>query len=159
MNLEQLAIIGAVVGLDVRVRSYPGPDPLLEMGQVAVLNRLRARLPTELPLRTEVPLPGAGDQRAWDAMIDGLRGAAEHLPVEIDTRLVDGQAQLRRIMLKLRDSGFDAVLWVLGDTQANRAALAAGAVSILADFPISPRKALAALAAGEHPGGSALVLL
>jgi transcriptional regulator with XRE-family HTH domain len=159
VSVEQLARVGAAVGLDVRVRTYPGPDPLLDAAQVALLGRLRRRMHPELSFRTEVVLPIVGDQRAWDAVIGGLRGANGQLPLDADTRLVDGQAQLRRIKLKLRDSGFDSVLWVLAETHANRAALVAAASTIRADFPIPPRRALAALAVGEHPGGSALVLI
>ena len=62
-------------------------------------------------------------------------------------------------MLKLRDSGLEHVLVVIADTRRNRDAVAAAASTILADFPVPQRRAMAALAAGEHPGGSALVLL
>jgi transcriptional regulator with XRE-family HTH domain len=157
VSVEQLASVGAVVGLDIRVRAYPGLDPLLDAGQAALLARLRNRIHPALSFRTEVGLPIIGDQRAWDAMIGGLRGLEGQLPLDADTRLVDSQAQIRRIMLKLRDSGFGSVLWVLADTRANRDAVATGALTILPDFPVSARGALRALAEGEHPGGSALV--
>ena len=159
VTVDQLARIGAAVGLDVRVRAYPGPDPLLEAGQIAVLRRLRGRIDPQLRVRNEVPLPIQGDQRAWDAMIDGLSGLATILPVDAESRLVDGQAQVRRILLKLRDSGLEHVLVVVADTKRNREALAAGASTLLSEFPIPPRRAMSALAVGEHPGGSALVLL
>ena len=159
VSVDQLARIGAVVGLDVRVRAYPGPDPTLDAGQTPLLGRLRARLAADLGFRTEVPLPMPGDQRAWDAVIDRLRGIAPILPVEAESRFVDGQAQVRRIMLKLRDSGLDSVLLVVSDTRANRRAIAGTGSILLADFPIPARRSLRALAAGEHPGGSAIVLL
>ena len=159
VTVDQLARLGAAVGIDVRVRAYPGPDPTLEAGQVALLTRLRGRIHPHLGFRSEVPLPIQSDQRAWDAMIERLSGVASMLPVDAETRLVDGQAQLRRITLKLRDSGLDHVLVVVADTRRNRDAVTAAASTILPDFPISPRRAMAALAAGEHPGGSALVLL
>ena len=159
VSLDQVATIGAIVGLDVRVRTYPGPDHVVDAGQVALLGRLRARLAPQLTFRTEVPLPLPGDQRAWDAAIDRLVGLAAVLPVEAESRLLDSQGQLRRIMLKLRDSGLEHVLVVVADTRRNREAVAATATTLLADFPIPPRRALAALAAGQHPGGSALVLL
>jgi hypothetical protein len=159
VSVDQLARVGAAVGLDVRVRSFPGPDPLLDAGQIAVLGRLRSRLHPDLGFRAEVPLPITGDQRAWDAMIDALRGITPLLPVEAESRLIDGQAQIRRIMLKLRDSGLEHVLVVIADTRRNRDAVAAAASTILADFPVPQRRAMAALAAGEHPGGSALILL
>jgi hypothetical protein len=72
---------------------------------------------------------------------------------------VDVQAQHRRLNLKLRDSGFDAVLWLVARTRHNRDVLDAAAASLNADFPVSARRALAALEAGRHPGGSAIVLI
>ena len=159
VNVDQLARVGAVVGLDVRVRAYPGPDPTLDAGQIALLARLRDRLSTDLGFRTEVPLPITGDKRAWDAMIDRLRGSSSLLPVEAESRFVDAQGQVRRITLKLRDSGLNHVLVVVSDTRANREALAATPSVLLADFPIPGRRALRALAAGDHPGGSTIVLL
>lgn len=54
VTATQLARVGAVVGLDVRVRAFPGPAPLRDSAQLAVLDRLRARLHPNLTLRTEV---------------------------------------------------------------------------------------------------------
>jgi transcriptional regulator with XRE-family HTH domain len=159
VSVDQLARLGAAVGLDVRVRAYPGPDLLLDAGQLALIGRLRERLAPQLTFRTEVPLPTPGDQRAWDGVIGKLVGHTDRLPVEAETRWLDAQAQLRRLMLKLRDSGFQHVLLVLADTKRNRQALAAAGSILLADFPVPSRGALAALARGEHPGGSAIVLL
>jgi hypothetical protein len=73
--------------------------------------------------------------------------------------MLDIQAQVRRVMLKLRDSGLGAVLFVLADTRRNRAALGASGAALSADFPVPARRALKALAEGQHPEGSALVLL
>ncbi len=159
VSLDQLACLGAAVGLDVRVRAYPGPDPLLDAGQIALLGRLRERLAPQLTFRTEVPLPIVGDQRAWDGVIGRLMGLMDRMPVEAETRWLDAQSQTRRLMLKLRDSGFEHVLLVLADTKRNRDAFAMAGSILMAEFPISARKALAALGAGEHPGGSACVLL
>lgn len=164
--IDQLARIGAAVGLDVRVRTFPGPDPTLDAGQLAVIGRLRALVPEPATVRLEVLLPGAGDQRAWDVVIDGLSPsdstASDHgasIAIDVDSRVVDGQAQLRRLHAKRRDSGMDAVLWVLADTPHNRSAVAALGPLVLADFPTSPRRALAALRAGRRPDGSAIILI
>lgn len=159
VSVDQLARLGAAVGLDVRIRAYPGPATVLDAGQSALLGRLKARLPPDLGFRTEVPLQLVGDQRAWDAMIGRLVGIAELLPVEAESRLIDGQAQFRRIGLKLRDSGLEHILVVLADTRRNREVLASLASMLFADYPIAPRRALAALSAGHHPGGSAIVLI
>lgn len=161
-TVVQLVRIGAVVGLDVLVRAYPGADPLRDVGQIRLLDRFRRRLPANLTFRTEVPLPIIGDQRAWDGWIDGLTGGSSStkgLAVEAETRIADFQAQSRRLALKMRDGGVDHVLMVVADTRANRSAIAAAQNAVTELFPITARRVLAALAAAVHPGGSALVLL
>jgi transcriptional regulator with XRE-family HTH domain len=159
VTVTQLAKVGAVVGLDVRVRAYPSPTPLRDAGQIALFDRLRVRLAPTLVIRTEVPLQIEGDLRAWDAVIFGFEPAADPLHAEGETRLYDAQAQLRRIALKARDSGVDTVLLVIADTPRNRAAVRAAGSMIIEGFPISPRAALSALAAGRHPGGSAVLFI
>lgn len=157
-STDSIIRLGAAVGLDVRLRAYPGPDPALDVGQLRLLGRLAARLPRSVRLRTEVPIPIAGDQRAWDGLVTGFSDGPD-LPLEADTRMVDVQAQTRRIALKRRDAGIDHVVWLLADTDRNRAAVAAARAILLAEFPVTPRTALAALAQGRHPGGSAVILL
>jgi transcriptional regulator with XRE-family HTH domain len=160
--LGALTRIGAVVGLDLRLRAYPAGDPVRDLAQIRLIGRLRDRLPPNLGFRTEVPLPIVSDLRAWDGWIDGLDGAGpgeEGLPVEAETRIADVQAQTRRLTLKMRDGGVASVILVVAETRANRATID-GAGPVVAElFPISPRRALQALAAGRHPGGSALVFL
>ena len=160
VSATQLARIGAVVGLDVRVRTFPGPFRLRDSGQLALLDRLRARLHPDLQLRTEVPLLIEGDQRAWDGMIRGLLGPpATFLPAEAETRIHDFQAQTRRITQKCRDAGIDHVLLVVAGTRTNRRAIRTAQAAVDELFPVPERVAMAALAAGAHPGGSALVFL
>jgi hypothetical protein len=48
---------------------------------------------------------------------------------------------------------------MVADTRRNREAIRAAGSAIHDVFPVPARRALAALAAGEHPGGSALVML
>jgi transcriptional regulator with XRE-family HTH domain len=161
-TVVQLAKIGAVVGLDVRIRAYPGPDPIRDAAQVALLSRFRERLHPDLTFRTEVPLPIADDRRAWDGVVGGLRHDAEGfgiIPTEAETRIHDVQAQFRRIELKARDAGLEHLIVVIADTRANRAAIRAASDMLQDRYPISPRSALAALGRGDHPGGSALVFL
>jgi transcriptional regulator with XRE-family HTH domain len=160
-NVWQLGRIGAIVGLDIRVRSFPGPDPLRDAGQIRLLERLRSRLHPSLTLRLEVPLPIAGDARAWDGWIAGFVAAAERngMPVEAETRIVDMQAQVRRITLKMRDASVDHVLVVVAETPANRRAIAAAAPILAGTFPVPARQSLAALGVGRHPGGSALLFV
>ncbi len=111
-------------------------------------------------MQTEVPLQIDGDQRAWDAMILGLLPPpATFLPAEAETRIHDFQAQTRRITLKCRDSAIDHVLLVVAGTRTNRRAIRAAGAAVGELFPVPERAAMAALASGKHPGGSALVFL
>ena len=161
-SVDQLTRVGAVLGLDVRVRAYPGPDPFRDAAQNALLDRFGVRLHPRHAFPREVPLPLPGDLRAWDGMIRGLRGrpsVGSRLPVEGETRIHDLQAQTRRIWLKARDAGERHVLLLLADTRRNRESIRAADPAIRDSFPIPARRALAALAAGEHPGGSAIVFL
>lgn len=161
-SLEQLAVVGAAVGLDVRTRTYPGSDPLRDAGQVRLLARLRALLPPGVRFLTERPILGQGDQRAWDGTILELDGGGTfptHLDVEGETRVTDLQAQTRRIALKARDAGSPYVLIVVADTRANRRAVLAAGASLSADFPVPAREALRELRGGRHPGGSAIIFL
>jgi len=77
VSVTQLARVGAVVGLDVRVRAYPSQIVMRDAGQIALFERLRLRLGPNLRMRTEVPLPIEGDLRAWDAVIMGFVPATE----------------------------------------------------------------------------------
>lgn len=155
-GITQLAQIGSVVGLDLGVRFYPGGSPLRDAAHIALLERFRHRLSPELTFRTEVPLPGRGEQRAWDGMVFG---AGDPSGVEAETRLHDVQALERRVALKARDGGVSRVILVVAATRGNRLAIREAAASLEGAFPIPGRVALQALATGRDPGGSALVLL
>ena len=161
-SIVQLARIGAVVGLDVRVRTYPGPDALRDAGQVRVIERFRGKVHPRVPIGMEVPLPGVGDRRAWDLwlanLVDDL-GRERGMPAEVETRIGDAQALMRRLTLKMRDAQVEHVLLVIADTPSNRRAVAAAWNVLAGMFPISARKALAALAIGRYPGGSSLIFI
>jgi transcriptional regulator with XRE-family HTH domain len=161
-SIVQLARIGAVVGLDVRMRSYPGSDALRDAGQVRVIERLRPKVHARVSIRLEAPLPIVGDRRAWDIWLGDLvdeLGRRRGMPAEVETRIGDAQAQMRRLTLKMRDAEVEHVLLVVADTPANRRAVAAAWTVLGGMFPISARKALAALAAGRYPGGSSLIFI
>ena len=162
VTVQQIASLGSVVGLDVRLRTYPGPDPLRDAAQQRVLDRLLPRLAPGCRVTREVTLGIDRDLRAWDARIDGLVDASGNhasLEVEAETRIGDGQAFLRRLARKMRDGGVAAVLVVVADTPTNRAAVDAMHLLDATTFPVTARVALAALGAGRHPGGSSVVFL
>jgi hypothetical protein len=51
------------------------------------------------------------------------------------------------------------VLLLLADTRANRALMREFGDALRVNYPVHARVALAALAAGRDPGGSAIILL
>jgi transcriptional regulator with XRE-family HTH domain len=159
VSVDHISRLAAVVGLDARLRLYPGPDPLRDAGSVAAIDRFRRRLGPGLVLRTEVPLPRSGDLRALDGVIDELRGLERQMPLEVETRLNDLQGQSRRLALKIRDAGFDHWILVVSDTRHNRQVVHEAAALLRGTFPVTARVALAALREGRHPGGSAIVLV
>jgi transcriptional regulator with XRE-family HTH domain len=156
VSVRHMAMLLAVVGLELSARAYPSDRPIRDTAHAALLDRLRKRLHPSLRLRFEVPMPGTGDPRAWDGLIVAQSWSE---PVEAETRPTDLQALQRRLALKLRDSGFDCVLLVLLNSRHNRA-LVREFRSALADaFPVPGTRALELLAVGAHPGGSSVLLL
>lgn len=154
LSIRSVSRIAAVVGLETSVRLYPGGSPIRDAAHVALLERLRSRLSPDLRWRSEVPLPAAGDLRAWDAVV---LGRGWRVTVEAETRLRDVQALNRRIQLKRRDASVDHVILLVAETRSNRDALRAAGSSLAEDFPLPAARVLGALAAGRDPGGSGIV--
>jgi hypothetical protein len=154
-DLRVLAGIGASVGLELRIRTFPAGDPIRDAGQLRLLERFRLRLGPTLRWRTEVPLPIDGDKRAWDGLI---QGAGWRVGVEAETALDDLQAVERRLALKLRDGGIEQVILLVADTRRNREALAA-APAAFASLSRDARGTLRALSRGTDPARSAIVVL
>jgi transcriptional regulator with XRE-family HTH domain len=138
----------AVVGLDLSVRAFPGGNPLRDAGHVRLINAFNLRLGPGLRVRTEVPIADERDQRAWDQTISDR---ADTAAVELETRLTDAQALVRRVALKSRDSGIHRVLLVLTDTRGNRNAVAGAREVLRSLFPLESAEILAILRAGRLP--------
>lgn len=153
---ETLAIVGAVLGLDIPLRAYPESDPVRDIAHVSLLARLRSRLPAGLTWRSEVPLQLQGDRRAWDAVIGGT---GWRLPIDAETRLRDIQALARRVTLKFRDDGAQAMVLLVADTRHNRHILRLAAEDLAAQFPVRGSAVLASLEAAQRPAGSGVILL
>jgi transcriptional regulator with XRE-family HTH domain len=156
VSIDVLGRTCAVVGLDLVIRAYPNADPVRDAAQVALLERLRRRLPSSSRWSTEVPLPIAGDLRAWDAVIGPASAATA---VEAETRIADLQAMERRISRKQRDGAMLRVVILVSDSEANRHALAAGRGSLRHDYPLDTREVMSALAEGRQPAANGIVIL
>jgi len=146
----------ACVGLDLSVRAYPAGRGIRDQAQLALIARFKGLVAQRWQWRTEVPIPLPGDQRAWDVV---LHAPNLSIGLEVETRLRDIQAIDRRVMLKLRDSHVDRAIILVASTRGNRTTLRELDGSMLANYPISSRRALDALVRGRDPGGNAVVVL
>lgn len=156
VSLATIVAIANVVGLKVSLRAFPGNDPVRDAPQLAVLRRFRTKVHASIRHRTEVPLGLPGDRRAWDEV---MVGEGWTMPVEAESRIGDTQALRRTLALKMRDGGVGAILLVVNDTAHNRRVIAAAAADFAEAFPVSARRALAALRRGQRPPGSAIVFV
>lgn len=156
VSVLELARMCAVVGLDLTMRTYPGSSPLRDAAHARILAAFRARLHRSIRWSGEVPLPRAGDQRAWDALI---RGEGWRYGVEAETRPHDAQSTARRLLLKERDGDVDGVLLVVPDTRQARTFVEEFVAIAGSSFPVSGRAALGRLASGSDPGGNAVIIL
>lgn len=133
-SLDDLAAVAGIVGLDLAAQLYPGGSPVRDVAHVRIMGRLRALLPDRFRLASEVPIPIPGDKRAVDAV---LVDPALRVGFELESRLLDAQALVRRVMLKKRDAHLACMVLVLPDTPTNRAAVASGKATLGAALPLN----------------------
>ncbi len=156
-NVEKLTLletnrIAAILGLNPSVRLYPAGAPIRDAGHADRLQRFIAPIAKPMKCRLEVPLPvieGRPELRAWDVVIFG---EGQRTAIELEMRLRDVQAVIRRIDLKRRDDPTEHFLLLIADTRTNRLVLAEYA-GLFVDWPrLKPSAVRRALEAGQHPG-------
>lgn len=151
-----LSAIGDILGLELTAKLWPAGAPVRDAGHVRLLNRLKLRMPSTFRWRTEIPIPIAGDLRSIDAMIVVPRLA---VGFELESRLVDAQALVRRVVLKQRDADLACMIIVLPDTLANRQAAAGAEATLRGSFPLESRAILAALREGNVPAQNGILFV
>lgn len=152
LSIRDASQVAAVLGLELSVRAFPGPEPLRDAAHAARLARVLAHVSAPLTYRTEVPLPQHPDrpmeQRAWDALVSG---SDRRTAIEMEMRLRDSQALERRYEIKRRDDPVDNFVLLVADTHGNR--------RLLSDMPtlfpelrrMTFRELTMLLGAGLHP--------
>lgn len=124
LSVLEVNRIAAVLGLVPSVRLYPDGPPVRDVGHTNRLERFLLEAARPISFRLEVPLPGVEgrlERRAWDAVL--FLGAAR-TSIELEMRLRDVQALIRRIDLKRRDDPTESFLLLVADTRTNRRVLA-----------------------------------
>ncbi len=156
-GLGHLASVAAALGLRLRIAAYPDGEPVRDRVQLRLVDAFRTRLHRSVGWRTEVPLPIAGDRRAWDAVAIADDGWTA---IEAISRLGAVDATLRSANQKQRDDPRIArVVLLVADTPRNRSALRLAHATVRADFPLDSRAVIGALAMGRCPPLSGVVLL
>jgi transcriptional regulator with XRE-family HTH domain len=158
LGITEASAIASVLGLDLSVRVYPGGDPLRDGGQARKLDAFGRRVARPLRFRTEVPLPERDDrneQRAWDAEITG---GGERTTIELEMRIRDAQAVVRRYTLKCRDDPAAHRLLLIGDTRTNRRVLAEHPALFAGFARLRPTDVYTAIEAGRHPPSGLMLL-
>ena len=139
-----------------RIKVYPEGAPIRDAAQISLIRKFRELLGAAARLLVEQPVTlNAGDLRAFDATLEMPGGCG----LEFVTRFHDCQAQLRKALIKQRDSGLARLIFVVKDTHANRRALASAADVIATTFPLGTRAVMAALHDGRDPGANGLVFI
>jgi transcriptional regulator with XRE-family HTH domain len=156
-TLDQLCRASRAVGLKPWFAQYPSGEPVRDAPQLALLARFERLLASSLRLRREVPLPVAGDLRAWDGRItDGSHTAS----VEGESKLDDVQAVSRRIELKRRDDpDAGAVILVVNRTAHNRRVLAEHRESLRGQLPLDGAAIARELRRGRVPPAGGIIML
>ena len=154
-TIDLVARVAEVLGLELAASLHPNGDPVRDRGHLALLARLRERLPAVAQWRAEVPVPIVGDLRSGDAIVTI---AAGDILVEAETHLGDLQALERKGAAKQRDLGAIRLVLLVADTRHNRAVIERHP-ELRERFPVRTRACLAAISRGQDPGGDCLVIL
>jgi len=103
-----------------------------------------------------VPLPMAGERRAWDLL---LRIPLQLVGVEAETKIRDVQAFVRRIREREREGGADVIVVVLSESAHNRRVLSQLLEALGPRYSTPPRSVLRALREGRPLAGGGVVIV
>lgn len=149
-----------MLGYELSVRLYPIGDPVRDKGQLAVGKRFAAGLSASWQVTDETLLPGEGERRAWDKLLRLTASTPPYLVgVDIETRVTDVQALVRRTRGRERDGQVSAILIVLADTATNRRLIDELRHGLGPAYQTRPRETLVALREGRPLPGSGVVLV
>jgi transcriptional regulator with XRE-family HTH domain len=154
-RVDELAQHCAALGLRLSLKVYPESEAVRDAGQLRLLRRFREELDGRFGWRSEVPVVGAGDSRAWDVVLDG----PGTIGIDAETRIRDIQAVQRRTELKWRDGGLDRLVLLVAATRYNRIVIREHRAVLASTFPADTAEIMAALRRGLLPPRNGLVLL
>lgn len=164
VTITRLSEMASLLGLELSMGLHELGDPLRDKGQQVVGKRFEGLLSTNWFVTSEALLPMPGDLRSWDKLLR-LRptkdaAAARHLVgVDLESRIRDIQALVRRTRLRERDGGVDRILMVCSDSATNRRLVAQLREALGPEYATTPRAILRALRDGTELPGSGVILV
>jgi len=156
LSVVDLAALASVVGRELGANLYPAGEPIRDAGHQVLIRRFRALLNDSWRVAAEVPLPMAGERRAWDLL---LRIPLQLVGVEAETKIRDVQALVRRIREREREGGADVIVIVLSESAHNRHVLSQLLEALGPRYSTPPRSVLRALREGRPLAGGGVVLV
>jgi transcriptional regulator with XRE-family HTH domain len=95
LDVLTAARLCAVVGLDLWIRAFEGPDPIRDAASARMFSTLTLIIGRKLVVRAEVAIGDGRDQRAWDGVLSEPP-TGESCAIELESRLSDAQRLVRR---------------------------------------------------------------
>ncbi len=156
LAMPDIGAAAALLGFDLSSALHPAGDAIADRGQQSAIARLRGMIGTQWKVFAEALLPGPGDKRSWDLL---LRLGNQIVGIEVETKVRDIQALVRKIRARQRDGGTDEIVLVLADTRTNRRLVTQLREALGPQFATPPSGIRAALQAGRPVPGSGVLLI
>ncbi|MEX2546585.1 MAG: hypothetical protein WD830_02200 [Chloroflexota bacterium] len=159
VTVVRLAEMASVLGMELSIGLHELGDPIRDKGQQALAKRFDAIPSPRWHSTSETLLPLPGDLRSWDKLLRLTGNSRQLVGVDLETRIRDIQALVRRTRLRERDGGVDAILIVLSDSATNRRLVAELRETLGPAYATAPRGILKALRDGSVLPGSGVLLV
>lgn len=160
VTVRRLSEIASLLGLELGLRLYPIGDPVRDKGQLRLGKRFQTLLSDHWRVTDETLLPGHGELRAWDKLLRLIGSRPPYIVgVDLETRIRDIQALVRRTRGRERDGLVDAILVVVSDSAVNRRLVDELRRALGDEYQTDQREIIRSLRAGERlPGGAVLLV-
>lgn len=160
LTVTRVFEIASVLGYEVALTLHPIGDPIRDAAQQSVSKRFDAILAPTWIVVDEALLPNPGDRRSWDKLLRLTGGAERHVVgVDLESRIYDIQALVRRTRERERDGGVDEILIVLSDSAHNRRLASSLAEALGPPYATPAVEIRKALRRGEPLPGSGVILI
>jgi transcriptional regulator with XRE-family HTH domain len=160
LSVVRICEIASLLGYEAALSLHPIGDPIRDKGQQALGRRFNALLAPAWSVIDEVRLPGVGDQRSWDKLLRLKSVSYRHaVGADLESRIYDIQALVRRTRRRESDGGVDEILIVLSDSVTNRRMADDLRMSLGSGYASSNSMLRSALRLGEPLPGSGVMLV